>query len=173
MQPMKILIRLIVSMIAVFSMQHVFADFDGNWWNKRSEVEKMFYMFGMVDGTDTAKWILQLQYWAAADPHQLPTPSKENQAAFNELNHADLRLFGNVSAKQLTEGLNHFYSDFRNRKIDTSYALYVVGLQIAGTSDEAVRRIIELGRKVASETDALISEQEQDKARQKAREGKP
>jgi hypothetical protein len=54
--------------------------------------------------------------------------------AHQEAGHdTSLSKFG---AKELTDGLNHFYADFRNRNISINDSIFYVADQLAGVPDE-------------------------------------
>lgn len=149
-------------------------DRDGKWWKTRGETEKTIYTLGLLDGIETAKCMVDpnMHYLAAPeDPSRFV--SENAKAIYDVLDHVDRRLFANVDLGDLIEGLNQFYKDFRNREIDVPAALFLVGLQISGGSDEEVQRLIVIMRKAYSEAGAIMKEQEQDNAVQKRRDTKP
>jgi len=48
----------------------------------------------------------------------------------------------NISVRQLVDGLDAFYQDFRNRDIKIGDAIYIVKRQIIGEDEEVIKRII-------------------------------
>ena len=52
-----------------------------------------------------------------------------------------------IDAEQLLDGIDEFYSDFRNRSIDIKWAFLVVMQQIAGKPEKDINQFIEYIRK--------------------------
>ena len=56
-----------------------------------------------------------------------------------------------ITARQLVDGLDSFYADYKNRGIRIRYAVWLVVLGIAGEPEDALQERIELFRKSAAE----------------------
>ena len=96
-------------------------DRDGKWWITITPLEKAIYTLGLMDGTEIGGALLS------------PTESAE----MPDFALRSKQFFGQVNVKQLVDGMDHFYKDFRNREIGTRDALVVVTWQIKGTRDDA------------------------------------
>jgi hypothetical protein len=119
---------------------------DGNWWLQRDTQEKLFYAIGTMDGF----WLSGIMtVWAPANRSSLgtaPSGSQTWQAMLSMHN----KYFGTVTNTQLVNGIDDFYSDFKNRRIDTPNAIWVVLNQIAGTTPAALQAMVENLRRNAS-----------------------
>ena len=119
---------------------------DGNWWLQRETQEKLFYTIGTMDGF----WLSGIMtVWAPADRGSrgsAPSGAQTWQAMLSMHN----KYFGNVTNNQLVNGIDEFYSDFKNRRIDTPNAIWVVLNQIAGTTPVALQAMVENLRRTAS-----------------------
>lgn len=60
----------------------------------------------------------------------------------NYLNQLQKYCLYNTSVKQLVDGLDNFYQDFRNRDIKIGDAIYIVKRQIMGENEEVIKKII-------------------------------
>lgn len=93
---------------------------DGRWWIRLSALEKAIYTTGILDGVDVGEGISVRRGLDATDDY------------VKEVHH----LFGKVNTKQMVDGIDVFYRDFRNRSIPTYAAAWFVAMQISG-ADEA------------------------------------
>jgi len=115
---------------------------DGDWWKSVDRVTKAYYLAGFVDGTRLAgRFSGNAQNdQDAKDVSARPaTPFAENRTKY----------LGHVTNIQLTDGLDTFYLDARNRRILVSDAAWVVLNQIAGTPEAETQALIESSRKNA------------------------
>lgn len=117
---------------------------DGNWWRTQSEATRVNYILGMIDGSDLGHQFTI--YTIDATPRAVKCAGPASQS-FND--HAD-KLLGNATVGQIKDGLNDFYGDFRNRRIKTYRATWVVINGIAGMSRAETEKAIEIERKIAS-----------------------
>lgn len=117
---------------------------DGSWWRKQSELTKASYIVGVLDGVhlghDFSTWGL-VEDVSASDARQRTIESFEKYS----------KLLSRVRVGQLDEGLDAFYTDFRNRNIAVYRALWVVIRSITGTPQDEVDRLIENLRKSATQ----------------------
>lgn len=88
-------------------------DFTGNWWIARSKEEKAIYAAGMLDGVLTGQMLVVSSATAETGTLEI-----------TKYNHLFKKTFGNATAGQMVAGLDHFYSDFRNRRIHVFAGLY-------------------------------------------------
>lgn len=99
---------------------------DGKWWLNRTVLEKAIYTAGMLDGVNAGEAIVLRDGLASAD-------------SFN----ADVkRLFGKVDGRQMRDGIDTFYRDFRNRSIPTYVAMWIVALQINGADQSQIEKML-------------------------------
>ncbi len=124
-----------------------FSDRDGNWWNTRSNTEKAIYTLGMIDGVETAGAML----------------TQKSRSVSDDFESDFARLFVKTEVKQLREGMDRFYSDFRNRRVPTSDALWLVALQISGVPEDEVERLTVSVRRASSEANAIELKKEKEK----------
>jgi hypothetical protein len=119
---------------------------DGNWWLQCDTEEKLYYTIGTMDGF----WLSGIMtVWAPADRGSegaAPSGSPTWKAMLSMHN----KYFGTVTNNQLVNGIDEFYSDFKNRRIDTPNAIWVVLNQIAGTTPAALQAMVETLRRNAS-----------------------
>jgi hypothetical protein len=57
------------------------------------------------------------------------------------------RYLGGVTTGQICDGLNEFYKDYRNRRINIPNAVWIVLNMTSGKSDDEVRSMVEHFRK--------------------------
>jgi hypothetical protein len=113
------------------------AERDGNGWRTLSNTEKTFFAAGLIDGIDFGA---QLPIQAISD---------ENcgiKAAESFFRQHDKYVVG-VATSQVVDGMDAFYSDFKNRKIPVRHAFAVILKQIAGDSNESISKLTENLRK--------------------------
>jgi hypothetical protein len=96
----------------------------------------------MIDGVDTGGAILV----------------KDGADAVKAFNATVGQLFGVAKVGQLVDGMDRFYSDFRNRGIATSHALFIVAMQISGATDEQIRALTLLYRRASSAASAKFGD---------------
>jgi hypothetical protein len=137
-----VLALLCLLMAAPFSRNQEFDRRDGDWWKSVDRVNKAYYLAGFVDGTRLASRFSgnAPNDQDAKDVSARPaTPFAENRTKY----------LGHVTNIQLTDGLDTFYSDARNRRILVSDAAWVVLNQIAGSPEAETQALIESSRKNA------------------------
>ena len=120
---------------------------DGNWWNTLAHGEKLAYVIGVLDGQLYAEVIYQ---GAGLEVAANPKTGQLDRARLVTLNAMDQRArgalqkdFGNVSAGNLVQGLDHIFSDYRNARISVLDALMVVARSLGGMSDEGIEKMLE------------------------------
>ena len=116
---------------------------DGNWWMGQSEVFKNTYIGGFFDGMDLG---YKFSYWNFDGDSKQSSCVSEVTKSFTTLNNQYLK---NVTSRQLADGLNVFFSDYRNRRIYVSDAVWLVTNSIAGTPQKDLDKMIESWRKNA------------------------
>lgn len=152
-----------------FSGKEDVGDFDGNDWEGWPEVRKLSFLSGFLAGSNIilenkmdpfyCSLIVSNKYKPEEAQKIWETlfEGKKKKVAFSKQEVALLLDYEIVSRNQaldrygiygitngqLQEGLNLFYSDFRNKQIKLFSALYLVKNQIKGTSSEEIEATIE------------------------------
>lgn len=102
---------------------------DGNWWRSLEQRTQRGYVLGVFDGMLLGH---SFTTWKLAEDKNSADALAKANAANQEYMTRYLR---NVSASQIADGLDEFYSDSRNRRIPTHGAIWLVLAQIAGDPD--------------------------------------
>src|SRR5438128_4084001 len=84
---------------------------DGNWWRSLSQRYKYDYALGFLDGI---KLGAKFSYWGTFEKDNKDRCTAEAIASYRE--YQDKYLL-NISNDQVVDGLDEFYSDYRNRRI--------------------------------------------------------
>lgn len=111
---------------------------NGNWWRKLDLHEKRVYILGVFDGLPLGR---NFSFWGALD---------HEEAVVNSYN-SHVKLLSKVTSAQLADGLDAFYSDYRNRGIPTYDAAWVAVQAITGVPKEKVERMAQGLRKLNAE----------------------
>jgi hypothetical protein len=118
---------------------------DGNWWRQQTEARQHMYVVGFFDGMLLGR---QFSWWGIPkDGEKLSLAAVQVHDSFST--YYD-KYFKNPTNKQISDGLNNFYEDYRNRSISIDDAVWLVVRMIAGDSDETMKPIIEQFRKGAN-----------------------
>lgn len=111
---------------------------NGYWWNGLTTDYKLRFASGYAMAMINAQDLAGFKCIADKNGGKLP-----EKAPGNEVLDACLQDpwvtpldFGDVHFGQLTEGLDEFYKDFRNKEIDVQYALGYVRDELKGKSPE-------------------------------------
>ena len=116
---------------------------DGNWWNNLDANTKYYFVTGFFDGMDLGN---NFSYWGITNSNTECNCISKTIESYNY--YAD-KYFKNVTNVQLVDGLNDFFSDYRNRRIRISSAVWLVTNSIVGTPKEELDKMIESWRKNA------------------------
>jgi hypothetical protein len=117
---------------------------DGNWWLNQPKTTRAIYAVGFFDGMDLGHVFSFWKY--ASDKKSQQTWIPLTWESYGEYTQ---KYLNNVTAGQLIEGLDSFYSDYRNRRIRVSDAVWLVANSIAGTPEEQLNKMIESWRENA------------------------
>jgi hypothetical protein len=122
---------------------------DGNWWRAQKKVVKAIYITGMIDALYSGVGIL--------------TKDGLTKGTVAPGDGADVLLtcakgFSAIKVERLADGLDRFYSDFRNRGITTAYALHIMQIELSGAPESEIRMWIELYQRASSEADAVLKQ---------------
>jgi hypothetical protein len=114
---------------------------DGNWWNRQSAGFRLLYILGFMDGMDLGSRF--------SVPDKVDSKSKPDSASDTTRTYQDRteRYFANVTVGQISDALDAFYRDFRNRSISLADGFEIVLRSIKG---EDVKQLIEMRRSLAA-----------------------
>lgn len=130
-------------------------DHDGYWWNRNDRMFKLGYIIGLCDGVAGVLNSLRRESLILDSYAAKPEEEKEEFWMFwgyyplDWQNTADiLRTIGKrewtdwaISSGtygQLVDGLDEFYSDYRNKTLAISDALPIVGMELRGLPPEMI-----------------------------------
>lgn len=125
--------------------------FDGYWWNKQSEEVKTAYVCGFVRGTnnvlDSLRELLDEEKANTYGPSTYLVESVRKGLEYAEVECA----FDPFSIYEVTDGVDEFYKDFRNRRVTVDCAIIVVRMQLRERSQEFINLKTKRLRKEARE----------------------
>jgi len=135
---------LVVALAAAMST-NLFADDqvrrDGNWWRTIDASAKYAYMVGFFDGLVLGE---KFSYWGKDGKVDTAYAGKVEESF--EKYYSSMK---NITNVQFTDGIDTFYNDYRNRRIDISSAVWIVINTIAGKTDKEIQSMTENFRKYA------------------------
>jgi hypothetical protein len=140
-----LVIGFIILICAPVSRNDVNTRRDGNWWRDLTKVERLTYVTGFFDGMNLGN---EFSYWGIVDKDKQDSAAGKAVASYGDYGDKYLK---HVTNSQVADGLDTFFSDYRNRRIETSNAVWLVLNEISGTSDAEMQRMIESWRKNASQ----------------------
>ena len=114
---------------------------DGNWWRDQTDTIKIGYMAGFLDGIRLGH---NFSDWGFMDDPQSEPCLKKVMLSF--IGFQD-KYLSSVKVGQLVDGIDAFYSDYKNRSISTHNAVWLVLNGIAGTPKEKLDKMIEASRR--------------------------
>lgn len=118
---------------------------DGNWWQGIGASQKLSYVVGFFDGMQLGHLF---SYWGTADKAG-KTDATLAVGVIGSFSKMNDQYFKNVTNGQITEGLDKFYADYRNRSIAVYNAVWIVANMISGKSDAEMQTMVESYRKNA------------------------
>ena len=140
-----ILIPLLTAALLLCSTDSTSADetrTDGNWWNAQNEYQKAGYIEGFWGGNSFERELVDavviLNTPKTNKPGEVIAWLREGAKIEDALAKKDGALFSNVTVGQMLDGVNSFYSDFKNRRIHVTHAILVVGNEISGASQASI-----------------------------------
>ncbi len=114
---------------------------DGNWWTGETETFKLAYVAGFYDGMDLGN---RFSYWDLLKEDTMKSCLSRVSTSFSTY---EQKYMGNTTNSQLVDGLDSFYSDYRNRRIVLPSAVWLVVNGIAGMPQKDLDKMIESWRK--------------------------
>lgn len=140
--------KMILVVFVIFvSTAHVHANevrFDGNFWKKCNETTRELFARGVLGGMTLGHdRVLGSMMFEVGNPNY-------NAKCFEKVSnlHKSLEVgIKKIGAEQIVDGIDEFYSDFRNRSIVIKWAFLVVMQQIDGKPEKDINEYIEYLRK--------------------------
>ena len=126
----KFLRQILLVILLITSSTRVFAEDrrDGNWWMGIQQIGKVHYMIGLFDGSVLGG---QFAYWDYAGAKD-PASQAATQKALSSFQKYSEKYMVNVTSGQLVDGVDAFYSDYKNRSIRIQDAAWIILKGIAG-----------------------------------------
>jgi hypothetical protein len=144
-------IFLLVGIFIILSSSNVYSDEsrNGNWWRSLQIEQKCHYLIGILDGLDLAVTFLYM------DEREDQKITRE-VIVLKELNQQ--KYLKNVTYEQLIDGLNDFFSDFKNRNIETNMGIFIVLKMIRGDSEDEINTMVKNLRRLPVEKENVLRE---------------
>ena len=122
-------------------------DRDGNWWRTLTIEQREIFITGFYDGMQLGH---NFSYWNFISKKSKETCIADTTNSFKTFMD---KYTQNVTNIQLADGMNTFYSDYRNRSILIQDAVWLVLNSIAGTPQERLDKMVESFRKAAASSE--------------------
>lgn len=137
-------VTLFLCLAAPLSRNQEYDRRDGNWWRQLDAVAKANYLVGFLDGMELGHRVALLG--ADGSEQDYKTVSAKAAASFAAYR---AKYLANVTGIRLTDALDDFYSDSRNRQILVYDGVWLVLNQLAGKPDTVMQPLLETMRKDA------------------------
>jgi hypothetical protein len=137
-------VTLLLCLVAPLSRNQEYDRRDGNWWARLDAGTKANYLAGFLDGMELGNRVAFLG--ADSSEQDYKTVSAKAATSFAAYR---AKYLANVTGIRLTDALDDFYSDSRNRQILVYDAVWLVLNQLAGKPDTVMQPLIETMRKDA------------------------
>ena len=103
---------------------------DGNWWTTQTRLSKLDYIIGFFDGMELGN---KFPYWKIIHSNN-KSDNKCFGKVYESYNEYSDKYFNHVTSGQIVDGLDSFYSDYKNRRLLVHDAVWLVVNGIAGIS---------------------------------------
>jgi len=120
---------------------------NGYWWNELNKEQKLFFLFGYhtaLEDTYQGFWIGSLVKFMEENPDASKAiPEgwfKYAKAVYNY--YIEYEQLAGFQYRQIIDGIDTFYNDFRNKTIDITDAIKVVAMQLHNRPEEEIKRFI-------------------------------
>jgi len=126
--------------------------YDGYWWNALNKEQKLFFICGYneaMEKTYQGFWIGSLVKFVEENPDKLEIIGKDRVRYVKTIYNYYMKYqqLAGFQFRQILDGIDTFYDDFRNKTIDVTNAIDVVAMQLHNKPEEEVKRFIESLRK--------------------------
>lgn len=129
---------------------------DAYWWEKLRPMEKLAFVDGYAGAMTHAHVTTRVIGSAIIEDTREDSPCSSTKeravTAFVGRAKADFDYF-HITLGQLSDGLDKFYADFRNQRIEVYDAMDIIRQQIKGVDDSVIQRQILLMRKFHSKSE--------------------
>jgi hypothetical protein len=115
---------------------------DGNWWHQQSAGFRLLYILGFMDGMDLGSRFSTPDTVDAVEARRDAVPE-----ARRLYRNRTERYFTDVTVGQISDGLDAFFRDYKNRSITLTDAFEIVLRSIKG---EDVEKLIQARRSSAA-----------------------
>lgn len=120
---------------------------DGYWWNELNAEQKLFFLCGYneaMEKTYQGFWIGGLVKFIEENPDKLEIIGEDRFRYVKGMYdyYMESEQLAGVQYRQIIEGVDTFYDDFRNKTIDVTDAIRVVVMQLHNEPKETVERLI-------------------------------
>ena len=123
---------------------------DGFWWSEKSESFKLGYVAGyveaMVTSSNSPVWKCLAEKNGGTIPAEYPGRAMLEECGKAADPHFD---YSGIPFGQLQEGVDHFYKDFRNKRININAAISYVRDQLRGKPADELDAALAFMRKNA------------------------
>jgi hypothetical protein len=120
---------------------------DGNLWRTLTAEQKITYIAAFWDGMELGH---EFDLFDLVNRKEKAACAADADKSFNTYTDKYAK---NVSNVQIVDGLNAFYSDYRNRSVPIHGGVWIVLNSIAGTPQETLDKMTENFRKVAASSE--------------------
>jgi hypothetical protein len=131
MRPRPILAAVLLCCIGVSAEE---VRHDGTWWTRQSAGFRLLYILGFMDGMDLGSRFSTPDTVPANGTRDSSLDTRRTYKARTE------QYFANVTVGQISDGLDTFYRDYRNRSINLADGFEIVVRSIKGENVEALTR---------------------------------
>jgi hypothetical protein len=134
---------ILVSLMMMGTVAYGAADdirFDGDFWNKSDRTVKQFFISGILGGIIAGQDRVMASAMEGVENGQIDMKCFAAISSLKSLLEADME---KIEVGQIVDGMDEFFSDFKNKSIKVKWAYLVVRQQIKGTSEEEIKKFIE------------------------------
>jgi hypothetical protein len=114
---------------------------DGNWWSRQSAGFRLYYILGFMDGMDLGNAFSVPDKRVSGKAPDSVTDARRTYRERTE------QYVAHVTVGQVSDGLDTFYRDYRNRSVPLRDAFEIVLRSIKG---EDVEKLIQARRSLAA-----------------------
>jgi len=140
----KMILAVLVIFVSTAYAHATGVRFDGNFWKKCNKTTKEFFARGVLGGMTLGHdRVLGSMMFEVGKPN-FNEKCLEKVSNLHKSLEVELKKIG---AEQIVDGIDEFYSDFRNRSIVIKWAFLVVMQQIDGKPEKDINEYIEYLRK--------------------------
>jgi hypothetical protein len=107
---------------------------DGTWWNRQSAGFRLLYILGFMDGMDLGS---RFSTPENAEVKRTPAPGVDARRTYQRRTE---HYFANLTVGQISDGLDAFYRDYRNRSITLADGFEIVVRSLKGEDVDALTR---------------------------------